>query len=135
GERLRSEGEDGEVLVEESVLSQVVQRRQELAPREVATAAEDHEQAGRSWAGRCVVAERSAHGSAPLTRRGVRGNPALPALSAPGRSARSGRSRRATRRASARDPPAGTRGAGAAARPTPHRRPRPEPRIPPRDAA
>src|SRR5262249_13786661 len=65
GERLRSEGEDGEVLVEESVPGQVVQRRQELAPREVAAAAEDHEQAGRSWAGRCVVAERSAHGSAP----------------------------------------------------------------------
>src|SRR5262249_29556354 len=46
-QRLRSERDDRELLAEESVSGEVVERREQLALREVAAASEDDELAGR----------------------------------------------------------------------------------------
>src|SRR5262249_3360954 len=74
GERLRAEGDDREVLVEEPVPGEVVERREKLAVREVAAAAEDHQLAGWGGAGAGVVAGGSGHRVAPypvVLRKGI----------------------------------------------------------------
>src|SRR5262249_5489244 len=61
GQRLGAERDDGGMLVEGSVPREVVERREQLALREIAAAAEDHQLAGWGGNGGLVDAALGAH--------------------------------------------------------------------------